>query len=146
MSQTMLRHHLPNVYTRLILLDLLSRIDRTQPLHSKPPLILLLRRHANFLQAIFLQMIVVVQPKAKAIEVPPIIVGLVGCYAVLVIRGVVAASEVGEEAAEETFCGGRARGHDVHGGLGDGDGDADVPGSVGVGGREAVVVGYEAAD
>jgi hypothetical protein len=34
----------------------------------------------------------------------------------------------------------------VHGWLGDGDGNADVPGSVGVGGREAVVVGYEAAD
>jgi hypothetical protein len=34
----------------------------------------------------------------------------------------------------------------VYCGLGDGDGDADVPGAVCVGGREAVVVDYEAAD
>lgn len=34
----------------------------------------------------------------------------------------------------------------MHGGLGDGDADADVPGAVRVGGREAVVVDYEAAD
>jgi hypothetical protein len=142
----MLRLHLPNMDTRLILLHLLSRVHSTQPLHIEPSLLLFLRRHANFLHAIFLHVIVVVQPEAKAIEVSPIVVGFVGCHAVLVVRGVVASSKVREEVAEEAFCGGRAGGHDVHGWLGDGDGNADVPGSVGVGGREAVVVGYEAAD
>lgn len=68
------------------------------------------------------------------------------CPALFVVRGSAAARKVREQVAEETLCGGRAGRHDVHGGLGDGDGDADVPGAVEVGGREAVVVDDEAAD
>lgn len=45
---------------------------------------------------------------------------------------------------EQAFGGWCAGGHDVYCGLGNGDCDADVPGAVGVGGGESVVVYYEA--
>lgn len=54
--------------------------------------------------------------------------------------------KVREQVSEQALGGGRAGRHDVHGGLGDGDCDPNVPCAVGVGGREAVEVDYEAAD
>lgn len=65
------------------------------------------------------------------------------------VRGValiVLCAEVWKQHANETFRGWRTSRDDVNGGLGDGYDDSDVPGAIGIGRSEPIVVYDETAD